>query len=150
MDFHLSRESCGVDFHLSRESRGCRAEVGSARPRQRTDKAERLEGGGIKGCSILAELLESGKDQPWGGSGPPQPQPIEEPVDVPVPWRAASCLHWDGKHQAQAASRVLQTLATNLWVPLGRDQHRDEACEESLSSKGRRGAGWEVQDLLAP
>lgn len=96
----------------------------------------------------MAELLESGKEQPWGGSGPPQPQPMEEPVDVPIPWRAASCLHWDGKHQVQAASRVLQTLATNLWVPLGRDQHRDEACGESLSSKGRRGAGWEVQDLL--
>lgn len=30
---HLGKESRGVDFPLSRESRGCRAEVGSARPR---------------------------------------------------------------------------------------------------------------------
>lgn len=114
------------------------------------NKAERFEGGGggMKGCSTLAELLERGRGQPWGGNGPPQPQPLEGCVDMPIPWEAASCLRLDGKHQVQAGSRMLQTLATNLWVPLGRNQHRDEAHGESLSSKGRRGARWEVQDLL--
>lgn len=36
------------------------------------DKAESFEGGGggMKGCSILAELLERRRDQPWGGNGP--------------------------------------------------------------------------------
>lgn len=93
----------------------------------------------MKGCSILAE---SGRDQPWGGNAPPQAQPTEGCVDIPVPWEAESCLHLDGKQQGQAGSRVLQTLTTNIWVPLGRNQHRDEAHGEPLWRR------WEVQDLL--
>lgn len=43
----------------------------------------------MKGCSILAELLESGRDQPWSGNGPPQPQPLEGCVDMPIPWKGS-------------------------------------------------------------
>lgn len=72
----------------------------------------------LKGCCILAELLESGRDQPWGGYGPTRPQPIEDLLLVPISWGAASCLHLDRSHWVQAGPRVPQALASSLWSPL--------------------------------
>lgn len=44
------------------------------------------EAGSMKGCPILAELLESGKHQFWGGNGPTPPQPVEDLLLVPTLW----------------------------------------------------------------
>lgn len=62
---------------------GQRAKPSSTRPRLRINKAVRLKQGDMKGCSILAKLLE------MDGSGPTPPWPKED--FVAISWGAASC-----------------------------------------------------------
>lgn len=79
----------------------------------------------MKGCIILAELFESGRDQPWRGNGPTQPQSMEDLLLAAISWEEASCLHLGGSYQVQAGPRVPQALATSLWSLLERSRHRD-------------------------